>query len=146
MSTHDTEQDTRVEPGVRAGGDLRRRRRRDIVEQIVRRADWLPRDDRTILCAIYEDGRSVTEVAQLRGDDPRRLRRHVRRLVQRIMSPKYLFVAAHKGAWTPTRRRVAEACVLHGLSLRGAAERLQLTHHTVRHHYHAVNALFEAAS
>lgn len=127
------------------GNDLRRRRRRELAEQIVRRADWLPREDKSILQAIYEDGRSVTEVAVLRGDSPRQLRRRVHRLVERVLSQKFTFVAAHLPSWSPTRRRVAEACVLHGLSLRRAAERLGLSHHTVRRNYEAVHALYEAA-
>jgi hypothetical protein len=125
--------------------DLRRRRARDIAEQIVRRSDWLSREDRFILKAVYEDGKSVTDIATLRGDDPRRLQRRVRKLVERVLSQKFAFVAAHKSAWTPTRRRVAEACVLQGLSLRRATASLKLTHHTVRRNYDAVNALYEAA-
>jgi hypothetical protein len=125
--------------------DLRRRRAREIAEQIVTRSDWLAREDRFILKAVYEDGKSVTDIATLRGDNPRTLQRRVRKLVKRVLSQKFAFVAAHKSCWSPTRRRVAEACVLQGLSLRRATAILKLTHHTVRRNYEAINDLYEAA-
>ena len=47
------------------------------------------------------------------------------------------------GRWPPTRRQVAQAVVLGGLSYRRAAEELHLSTYAVRLHIHAVNAVFE---
>ena len=57
------------------------------------------------------------------------------------MSREYGLVRARRGSWTSTRRRVATACFIRGLSLRAAAQELNLTFHTVRLHHAAVLAL-----
>ncbi|MCA9271470.1 MAG: response regulator transcription factor [Phycisphaerales bacterium] len=49
----------------------------------------------------------------------------------------------HQSRWRPTRRKVAGACVLEGLSIREAAERLKLSPYTVRKHKEAIDALCE---
>ncbi|MEL7473142.1 MAG: hypothetical protein AAGK04_07480 [Planctomycetota bacterium] len=126
------------------GADLRRRRRRELTEALLERSSRLPDEERALIEAVYREGRPVVEIARLRGESPRPLRRRVRRLVERVMSERFGFVARRVAEWTPNRRRVAEACVLHGCSLREAAERLRLSLHAVRRHSDAVQALFEA--
>lgn len=139
-----------VVPDTEEGGsphavDLRRRARRTLAERIVARSEGLPAQDRTLVRLVYHEGRSVSELAGLMGVSARTLRRRVRRLTTRVLSPRFLFVLSHQGKWSVTRRRVAEACVLGGMSLREAARALDLSFHTVRRHHDAVNALFEAA-
>lgn len=125
--------------------DLRRRRRRDLVERLVDRAQWLPAEDRTLVESVYQDGRTVSDLASLLGANPRTLRRRLRRLTRRLLSPQFVFVVAHRDRWPSTRRRVAEACVLHGRSLRETARELRLSLHCVRRHHDAVTALFQDA-
>lgn len=125
--------------------NLRRKRQRDTADTILARADFLPPPDRTLILAVYEDSRPVADLARMMGQDPRALRRRIRRLVQRMVSPRYAFVAARRDQWSSTRRRVATACVLHGLSLRAAADQLGLSHYTVRRHCQIIDALVEAA-
>lgn len=125
--------------------DLRRRLRREMADLIVERSQVLPRDDAGLLQCIYGDGRSISALAPMLGCDARKLRRRVRRLVERVNSNEFVFVLSYRQNWTPSRRRVAEACFIRGLSIRQAASDLRLSYHTVRRHLEAVRALMQAA-
>lgn len=59
-------------------GDLRRRRRRDMIDELVERAEWLPPGDRWLIDSVYREGRCVAEVAAILNQPPRILRRRVR--------------------------------------------------------------------
>lgn len=124
--------------------DLRRRRQRALTETLLERAEHLPQDDRALLESVYREGAPVSGLAELLNTSARSLRRRVRRLVQRVLSEQYVFVARRRVEWSPTRRRVAEACVLGGRSLREAAADLKLSLHAVRRHADAVHAMYEA--
>lgn len=124
--------------------DLRRRRQRDMVEAVVARAAWLPDAERALLEAVYRDGRSARALAGLLGENPRLVRARVRRAVKRVLDPRFAFVVRNRGRWTTSRRRVATECLLNGRSIRGAADSLGLSLHTVRLHRAAVEAQFEA--
>lgn len=130
------------DPGEAA--DLRRRHRREVVDRLLDGAAHLPDDERALLEAVYRDGRSAKELAALGRAPERAMRRRIKRLTVRVLDPRFHFVARRLGAWSPTRRRVAQACVLGGRSLREAADELALSLHTVRRHHDAVNALYEA--
>lgn len=131
--------------------DLRRGVRRDLAEVLMSRATLLSELDRYLVQGVFRDGRPLTELAALwEGDGPgprptpKALRRRLRRLVERVLSPRFEFVAAHRHRWPPTRRRVATACVLHGLSCREAADKLRLSIHLVRRHMDAVETVYGA--
>jgi len=134
-----------------ASADLRRRWGREQAERLVDRASALPDPDRVLVELVFREGKSMSDIAALRGVPPSVLRRRVRRLVRRMASDEFLFVSRHVAprhggpcAWSGTRRRVAEACVLRGLSLRQAATLLNLSLHTVRTHRVALAAMFDA--
>lgn len=126
------------------GSDLRRRRRGEWVDQILNRAEWLPAADRVLVEAVFRDGRSAAELARLTGDEPRTVRRRIKRTVERALSARLAFVVAQRASWAPTRRRVAEAIVVQGNSMREASRRLGLSYHTVRRHADAIDALYRA--
>ncbi|MCB9835995.1 MAG: response regulator transcription factor [Phycisphaera sp.] len=128
---------------VLAAGDLRRKRSRRLVEMIQEGSRHLPEAERFLLSAIFERGDSISKVARESAADPRRLSRQVHRITQRVLDPRFRFVAVHQSRWRPTRRKVAGACVLEGLSIREAAERLKLSPYTVRKHKEAIDALCE---
>jgi DNA-directed RNA polymerase specialized sigma24 family protein len=152
------------------GGDLRRSQRREAVQVLLDRAQAaeLPSEQVALLRAAYADGRSAIEIAALVSAasidpthaadaprdptiprvsaTPRAIRRRLRRLSRRVMSPQFIFVLRHRDTWPPSRRRVATACVLHGLSLRQAAASLRLSLYTVRRHHDAIGALFESVT
>lgn len=118
---------------------------REAAEELVRRADLLSPEDRALIHAIYEDGRSGEEVARLIGVSPRALRRRLARLVERVRSARFLFVGSRLYGWPMTRRRVAAAVVLRGMSVRRAAAELGVSTYAVRVHLQAIDAMLEAA-
>jgi DNA-directed RNA polymerase specialized sigma24 family protein len=126
--------------------DLRRRHHRDLVQRLLDRATCLPAPDLALLRAAYDDGRSAVEIAAMLGTEPRAIRRRLRRLAQRVLSEEFLFVLRHRDSWDSARRNIATACLLHGRSIRQTARELGLSLYTVRRHYLAILALFEAAA
>jgi hypothetical protein len=122
---------------------LRRTARRDIAAAIARASDYLRPSERALAKAFFEDGRSATEIARLAAVEPRSIRRRVQRLAARVTSDRFVFTLRHLATINKTRRRVAAACILNGLSLRQAADELGLPIHIVRDHVLAVNAMLE---
>lgn len=136
--------------------DLRRRDRRGQgIDLLVSRADALAPADRALILAVYRDGLPVSEVVGLLQLGRRRsvavpihavsVRRRLRSLVRHLLSPRFVYVWRHAGSWGPSRRRVAEICILQDRPMRDAAVELGLSAYQVRHHRHAVDALLEAA-
>lgn len=70
----------------------------------------------------------------------RRLRRHLKRLVARLASPRFVCVERFEQSWPTTRRRVAQACIVEGQSIRQAARTLNLSLHTVRKQLQTIDA------
>ena len=143
---HQHHQDPGDEPrfDIQTASDLRRRIPRDLADLLVLRAEHLLPDDRALIAAIYRDNLTAAQVADLLDTSPRAIRRRIRAIVQRLLSPRYEFVAQRRQQWGPTRYKVAEACVLEGRTLRDAAAHLRLSLHTVRRHMDAVAAQQEA--
>jgi len=131
-------------PDPAHAADLRRRRGRDLSDLLLTRAAHLPAADRTLIQAIYADSVPAKDVAKLQSRSPRAVRRRARALVQRMLSPRFEFVLRHRDQWTPTRRRIATACILEGRTMRDAAASLRVSLHMVRRHMDAITALAEA--
>jgi hypothetical protein len=147
---------------VAAEASIRRRDRQEHARTLVERAAWLPPDDRELVEAVFGEGISVAAFVRRRrqrGNDlapgrreqdravpltARTARTRLRRLVERVLSPRYAFVVANRALWTGPMRRAAFACVVQGLSLREASARLGMSLHAVRRHLDAVDALFTA--
>ncbi|MEO0512926.1 MAG: hypothetical protein AAF108_08530 [Planctomycetota bacterium] len=137
--------------------DLRRSRRRRMVEQLLGRADALPGLERALVEAVYRDGRSLADIAR-RGIVPgvtpaqtpaRTLGRRFRKIVARLTDPTFQYVSwkinagpagrsAPAATWSPTRRSIAERVIIFGRSQRTVAGELGLSLHTVRKHTDAV--------
>ncbi len=133
----------------RQNGDesLLERRRRDreaLTERVLMRAEWLEPADRALLESVYGDHVPIPRLARLRGQAPRRLRRRVQTLVERLLAPKTSYVLARGGDWSRERWRVACKYVVAGRGLRGTADDLGLTLYAVRKHMEAVRTLYEA--
>lgn len=141
-----SEQTTVVETRSGESIDMRRRLRREMVDVIVARSSVLAPADAALVQSVYGDGRSIASVAVLLGCDERKVRRRVKRLVARLGSAPFLYVLSHRHTWPSSRRRVAEACFLRGLSIRQAADELKLTYHAVRRQVEAVGALIQAGT
>lgn len=146
-----TPQSTPRSTGNTPTPDLRRRAfrgGREYAELLIDRAVWLPAADRELVTAVFAEGLSVaayTRRCRERGfgDQSARInRRRLRRLITRLISPKYAFVIARRGDWPIARRRVAMACLVQGLPFRHAAAALGLSLHAVRRHIDAVEAAY----
>lgn len=124
--------------------DLRRRVRRDRVERILARAVFLPPADRLLIEAYFRDGHTIKLLAQACDTDPRVLSRRLRRLSERLLSDRFAFVLRHQDTWSPSRRRVACAMILHGHSMRAAASLLRMSLYAVRRHAEAIDALYDS--
>lgn len=115
--------------------------RRGHNQEVVQRAEWLEESDAALVRATYRDGHAAAAVARIMQQDERGLQRRLRKLIARLVSAEFSVVIQHWGNWNSTRRAVARACVLHGRSIRVAAEQLNLSLHTVRRHREAILAM-----
>ena len=130
--------------GQAAGGlDLRRRGARASAERILARSQYLPREERWLVHAVFEDGWTIRRLAELCGTHPRMMSKRLARIVARAQSPEFGFVALRLKSWGKTRRAVGRLCVLEGLSQREAARRLGLSVHVVRRHFLAIRGMIE---
>jgi DNA-directed RNA polymerase specialized sigma24 family protein len=142
VASKDPEEDHTQSPPSE-GADLRRARNKQFAEILVARAQWLSPPDAALVRATFGQGSTVAQVARLARTDARSLRRRLRRLVRRLSSREFLVVLRAWEHWAPTRRRVARACFIDGLSQRQACKALKLSLHTIRRHSSAVKALAE---
>lgn len=129
---------------ITEAADLRRRRRRDLAEIIVEHAQFALPADRALLESIYRDGQTARHVAALNTISPRVVRRRIRQLTERLLSPRFAFVLLQRDQWPALRRRVAMACVLQGRTMREASRHLHMSLHTVRKEMSIVDALLDA--
>ena len=127
-----------------AVADGRRSDRRRDAERLVQRAAWLRPDERALIEAVYGEGRTCADLARLMGVPAETVRRRVRRATRRAASGLFAFVAQHRESWGGARRGVATRCVLHGATLREAADALGLSLHAVRQHLTAIRELHAA--
>jgi len=125
--------------------DFRRRRSREAVLRLLAASTWASPADRALIHAVYDQGMSVEAVAAVRCQNPRTLRRHLHRIVDRLGSDAFAYVVQHRRRWSPERRRIATACILEGLSRRQAAAALRLSLHRVRREMLIVEASLHAA-
>lgn len=132
------------------GGAIRRRMNRDRVEEVLALAGSLPRDERAVVYAVLRDALPVREVAEVRGESPRVVRRRLRNAVDRVLTPLFGFalsrVEAKPCPWSAARRRVAVHTVLHGRSLQKTAQALGVSVWSVRREKEKILAEFEAFS
>jgi len=113
-------------------------------ERILALAAYLPDRDRALIEAVYREGLLPSAVAALRRCTPLSIRRRVARLIARTQRPEFILAATHAHLWTPLRARVVKLCILEGIALRIAADRLGTSIHTVRRELESVHALAEA--
>jgi DNA-directed RNA polymerase specialized sigma24 family protein len=134
------------EPPAENPFDLRRKPRADLARTIVQRAAALPPQERTLVLSVFDLGRPVAEVGRLLGirGDPRSLRRRLRHLAARLLTPEFAYVVGNRDAWTPARRMVATEAFVHGRSCRQIAREHGMSFHVVRVHMRVVKELARA--
>jgi DNA-directed RNA polymerase specialized sigma24 family protein len=121
------------------------RQLRDAAERILDLADHLAAPDRALLRGIYDRGMTAADLARVLGRRPRGVRRRVQRLVQRIGSPRFMFIVRNRRRWPKVRRSIAEMVFLQGRSQRDAAETLGLGVHRVRREVDRIRLLIDEA-
>ncbi|MEM7680950.1 MAG: hypothetical protein AAF288_03245 [Planctomycetota bacterium] len=124
----------------------RRRSRRLAVETLLERAQHLPEPDRMLMHQVYAQGLSIARVAHATGRHPRTLQRHAERLVRRMRSRSFQFIAQHLDLLPRDLQPVARARFLHGLSLRDIARQSRLSLHKVRTRVHTLETLIRAGA
>lgn len=108
-------------------------------------------------CGLAQHSSRTPQVAGRIESRARTLRKRLRGITSRLVSPKFEFVASFLEpadqakrrllglpCWPPLRRRVGQECVIRGRSMRQAAALLGVSLHAVRRELAAINALFEA--
>lgn len=115
-------------------------------DAILERARSLPDRERALVEAVLRDGVRVSQLSKVTGIPDVTLRRDIARLLRRLTSRECAFVLAFQKSLPESRRRVAVACFVHGMSIRRAAAALGMTFYGVRRHHDALRAMFEAAA
>lgn len=130
--------------GDRSGAiDLRRSIDDRTAETVVNRAGWLEEPERAMVLAVFRDGLSAAEVARIRGEEPRLVRRSVSKAAARLLEPIAAYVAARAEDWPTPRARVARSIYHHGRSMRETARVQGLSLYTVRTHRDAIEGVYE---
>ena len=127
---------------TRASVDFRHHRR-DQVEQLLERAQYLSEPDRLLIEQVYQHGISITDLARLTNNPSRSLRRRVVRLIQRMDSPMFMFVVRNQFRLPPEALRVGQLVLCQGHSLRRAAKVAGRSLHHIRRHLQTVYDLAE---
>ena len=120
--------------------------RTDVSRHFLGLAKYLRSEDATLIRAIHGDGMSIARIALLMGLDPRLVARRAQSLTRRLSSATFNYVLLRLDEFEPERARVAQSCVIQGMSLRSASTLLGLSIYQVRQHRAAVLAAVEALS
>ena len=101
-------------------------------EQLVRLAEALPRHERKLIEGRFADGLTYRDLARKHHTAPRRMRRRIDKLAQRMHQPEFRFTLLHAGQLPPALRKTAKLLFLHGRSMRDTALATGHTLHRVR--------------
>lgn len=94
-----------------------------VAERIAMRSDWLEGSNRILIELVFSRGVPLSQLADLMGISRTTARRRVRRLVERLQSPEYLFCLRHRQQFTPLERELIRRHFVQALSLKAAAAR-----------------------
>jgi DNA-directed RNA polymerase specialized sigma24 family protein len=122
--------------------DLRCGLPKGAVDRLMEGAAGLPVNDQALLRAIFIEERPATDVAPLTGRSARMVRKRIRDLTRRVLSPRYQFVLREGAGWPTLLRRVGFAHYIDGRTLRRTARDLGVSLHSVRAQRDAIEALF----
>ena len=124
---------------------LMRRRRDLLTEMVTRHAHHLKQEDSALLDAVVIREARIDVVAQLLNDNIDRCRRRVRRLLQRLSSFEFGYVANRMATWSEREQSVARTCFLRGLTIKQAALELGISASTTRRTRERIAARIEGA-
>ncbi|XAL97980.1 sigma factor-like helix-turn-helix DNA-binding protein [Phycisphaeraceae bacterium D3-23] len=124
------------------------RRRSDLrlaPEQLVRLADALPDEEARLIRARYGEGLTYRDLARRYRSEPRRIRRRIDRIADRMQSAEFRFTLLHENELTPKLRKTAKLLFLQGCSLRHTAQATHSTLHRIRTDRATLQTLARAA-
>jgi len=107
-------------------------------------AEFLTPADRALVLNYLRRNSPTRELAALAGVSEKSIRTRLRALVLRMNSPTFRLVAANLAKWPKPRREAARALFLHGLPLKFAALKLNISVLRVMEHRAATLALLES--
>ncbi len=105
---------------------------RRVCEDLVRLSEHLELDERIVIQSVFETGMPLAMLARLSGRSPRAVQRQVKRIVARMESPMFRFVATGLDLLPRDVQPVARRHYLWGWPLRRVAKELDLKLHEVR--------------
>jgi hypothetical protein len=114
------------------------------IEAILSRCHALPDQEQALIRAVYLGQQSATDLAKLRGQRPRSLRRRINVILRRLHSPEFDFVVRHRARWPKLRQRIATALYVSGLPASKVAAQLAIEYYQVRRERDAIRAMIEA--
>lgn len=114
-------------------------------ERLVRLAEALPAGEAGLIRGRYAEGLTYRDLAYRHHIDPRRARRRVARIVERLQSPEFRFTLLHEKQLPARLRKTAKLLFVHGRSLRETAHATGHSLHRVRTDRATLQTLARAA-
>lgn len=114
---------------------------RGAAEYLVAAAEYFDADDQALIEHIYDRGCRVVEVARLRNETARDVRRRLHRLARRANQPLFRYVVACYKLIPSDIRTSADLIVLKGHTMAEAARLQNISHYHVRRHIQILRAL-----
>ena len=112
--------------------DLRKSDTTQAHDEVTLWADFLADTDRAILHSIFLHNIQIRTLAASGQTAADTLRKRIRRLLQRISSIEFQFIARNLAVLPPPTRAIAQLCILQGRSISEAASELRLAPNYVR--------------
>ena len=113
------------------------------IDVILQHSKHLAPPDRVLIEGVYLRGLSAAELSRALGREPTVVRRRLARIIRRMSTPLFKYVARNSRTWAMERAAIAEAVVLRGLSQRAAATMLGVGIHRVRREIDRISALVD---
>lgn len=117
---------------------------RDDAARLARLAECLPGPERALTTAVYVDGVSIRAAAAFFGVREWDVRRRLARLKARMCSEPFALALRLAADGPDATGRVAWACFVEGLSIRGAAAKLNMPIAMVRAHRAVALAILDS--
>lgn len=124
--------------------DKARQANREINDRLMRRAQYLKPEDRSIIYGVYRNAMTPAEIAMIAGVNVETIRRKLRILLKHLSNEMFSYILSSSSDWSPERKQIAKLRFLQRRSMRDTARMSKLSMHTVRIHCEAIKAHFEA--
>jgi len=107
-------------------------RRDPSMDILYNRIDWLHTKHRRILYLHYSQGLSFQQLADLTGQNPRTIARHIQKIAKNLVNSPYVHIKRNPKDFDPTEKLIAYDHYLLGKGYRTIAKKFQLTTHQTR--------------